>query len=725
MDRVKVDLESCYGIKKLQHNFDFKKEKVYAIYAPNGVMKTSFAQAFQDIADAAPSSDRIFPARTTKRNITDETGAQLPKESVFVVRPYDEELSHDEKTSVLLVDAKLRTEYAKLQSGIDDAKEALLKALKEQSRSKREIDKEISLAFTSTDSEFYTALTRIRKEIEELKDTPLADVPYDTIFDDKVLSVLQGRDVKTALEMYVKRYNELLAASVYFKRGVFDYYNAGQIAKSLADNGFFAAKHSVNLKGGKDAREITTRKELEEVIAREKNAILKDPDLRKKFDEIAKLLEKNITVRDFQKYMLEHEALLSQLTNIHKFKEDLWKQYIKVRQDLYFDLMERYESAQTRRKEIEAIAAAQRTQWEEVIRNFNERFVVPFELKAENKIGVMLGYEPIVTLGFIYRDGTDRAPVDKDSLLKVLSMGERKALYVLNILFAAQTRKKNNQETLVVIDDIADSFDYQNKYAIIQYLREISRDPIFKVIIMTHNFDFFRTMESRFVNYSACLMALKSEASGTIAFEKAAGIRNAFLNDLRKEFFNNPKKKIASIPFIRNLVEFTKGETDQQFAKLTSLLHWKSDSSSITEADLEAIYKNVFGTNGNKTATSTKTVVGLIHDEAKGCLSAPLGINFENKIVLAMATRLAAEKFMIDKINDKGFVAGIKSHQTQSLAEKFKSMFPGEEKNVEILDRVALMTPENIHLNSFMYEPIVDMSDEHLRRLYSDVLALK
>ena len=28
------------------------------------------------------------------------------------------------------------------------------------------------------------------------------------------------------------------------------------------------------------------------------------------------------------------------------------------------------------------------------------------------------------------------------------------------------------------------------------------------------------------------------------------------------------------------------------------------------------------------------------------------------------------------------------------------------------------MTPENIHLNSFMYEPILDMSDQHLRDLY-------
>jgi len=34
------------------------------------------------------------------------------------------------------------------------------------------------------------------------------------------------------------------------------------------------------------------------------------------------------------------------------------------------------------------------------------------------------------------------------------------------------------------------------------------------------------------------------------------------------------------------------------------------------------------------------------------------------------------------------------------------------------------MTPENIHLNSFMYEPILDMSNEYLKQLYSDVSRL-
>jgi hypothetical protein len=34
------------------------------------------------------------------------------------------------------------------------------------------------------------------------------------------------------------------------------------------------------------------------------------------------------------------------------------------------------------------------------------------------------------------------------------------------------------------------------------------------------------------------------------------------------------------------------------------------------------------------------------------------------------------------------------------------------------------MATENIHVNSFMYEPILDMSEEHLRKLYQDVAAL-
>ena len=48
MDNLTLDLENCYGIKKLQAKFDFSKKRTFSIYAPNGVMKTSFAKTFKD-----------------------------------------------------------------------------------------------------------------------------------------------------------------------------------------------------------------------------------------------------------------------------------------------------------------------------------------------------------------------------------------------------------------------------------------------------------------------------------------------------------------------------------------------------------------------------------------------------------------------------------------------------------------------------------------------------
>ena len=204
MMRLNLDLENCYGIKRLNTQFDFSKSKAYAIYAPNGAMKSSLAKTFQDIADKAPSKDRIFPGRASKRAITDASGADLPGESVLVVRPYDEVLGHSEKTSTLLVNATLRQEYEKLYVEIDAAKDKLLQALKVQSGSKKDLEKEISSAFTSGDDKFQVALTRINQELTTQKDAPFADVRYDTIFDEKVLGFLGTKDFKTAIASYRK-----------------------------------------------------------------------------------------------------------------------------------------------------------------------------------------------------------------------------------------------------------------------------------------------------------------------------------------------------------------------------------------------------------------------------------------------------------------------------------------------------------------------------------------
>jgi hypothetical protein len=174
---------------------------------------------------------------------------------------------------------------------------------------------------------------------------------------------------------------------------------------------------------------------------------------------------------------------------------------------------------------------------------------------------------------------------------------------------------------------------------------------------------------------------------------------------------------------MRNLIEYTRDDGDADYLRLTSLLHWKTDSDQITVADLDAIYNNLFAPAVQSPNGPTK-ITAVIDAEAAACLQAPEGINFENKVVLAIATRLNAEKFMASRINDPVWLAGVSANQTPALLKRYRTQFSGESKNIEVLQRVVLMTPENIHLNSFMYEPILDMSDQHLRLLYGAVTAL-
>jgi len=721
MKQLSVELQHCYGIKALKEQFDFGSGSACAIYAPNGAMKSSLAKTFQDIADGKASGDRVFPDRPTARKVIDETGAEIAPECVLVVRPYDEVFGHTERTSTLLVNAALREEYEKLHLDIDAAKDRLLAALKAQSGTKKDIEREISLTFTRDEQQFYRALIRIRDELASQKGHPFADITYDIIFDEKVLTLLNTKDVKTAIVSYIKKYNELLAASTYFKKGIFNYYNASTIAKSLADNGFFKAKHSIRLNADK-AIDIADEKELEKLIKAEKDQISSDKDLRKKFSDLEKLIQRNATVREFDEYVSNNEHLLPELSNIDKFREEVWKSYLKANWEAYVDVVDKFQAAEKRRAEIEAQAAAERTQWEEVIDVFNSRFFVPFKLEAKNRISVMLGQEPMLSLGFRFEDGKDSAEVQKESLVEVLSTGEKKALYVLNVIFETEARRKSGQKTLLVVDDIADSFDYKNKYAIIQYLMEIGEDAIFTQLILTHNFDFFRTINSRLlVPYSQCYMASKSEAGLQLA--RASGIQNVFVRDWKKAFFNDPMKRIASIPFMRNLIEYTKGEDDPDYLRLTSLLHCKADTASITEGDLDKIYTGLFG---GKSAWKKPgdTVVASIQSQAAQCIKDGSTSKLENKIVLSLAARFSAESFMVKKINDQKKVDAIKALQTTKLLSLYQACKDCDDGAVRVIQRVVLMTPENIHLNSFMYEPILDMSDDHLRALYQDVSKL-
>lgn len=188
-------------------------------------------------------------------------------------------------------------------------------------------------------------------------------------------------------------------------------------------------------------------------------------------------------------------------------------------------------------------------------------------------------------------------------------------------------------------------------------------------------------------------------------------------------FHKDSKVMIASIPFMRNLIEYTKGPSDKSYVCLTSILHWRSETSSITKSQLCQIFNELFSSS-QEVSDPNRPITELIMTCANDCELEPESINFENKIVLSIAIRIYAEKYMVSKINDNVFVSNIRSNQTRKLYNKYIEEFGNSNDHARTLHRVVLMTPENLHLNAFMYEPIIDMSDDQLRQLWREVKSL-
>ena len=61
---------------------------------------------------------------------------------------------------------------------------------------------------------------------------------------------------------------------------------------------------------------------------------------------------------------------------------------------------------------------------------------------------------------------------------------------------------------------------------------------------------------------------------------------------------------------------------------------------------------------------------------------------------------------------------------TDALVKKYKKSFSGDIATCNLLEEVLIVAQGNLHLNSFMYEPLVDVSSVDLVDLYKEVSGL-
>lgn len=739
VQKVKINFEHCYGIHKLCSDFDFSKSNMQLIYAPNGTMKTSFAKTFKDMGDprgkTKPHDQLDETLQSTYKVMVEDNGGNerdITPDEIKVIKSYDESaFKSEEAILTLLANKEIRQQYVDIFKELDDEKKSALSPLKRITGSSN-YEQEIIDSFSDPGTKKRSIFEVLATIIDDVKQSNSTfDFVYNHIFDPKgkVRDFLSEN--YNLLKKYSDKYNELLSSSQFFSNNgerAFGTIEASALCNSIKGDEYFQSGHKLSLK---DGTLVDSAEKLSEVIDNEIKKVFDNQEIKDIFDKIDKKLQGNQELRNFKKVIEKDKTLIAKLTNYNEFRKEVWYSFLKQVEPGVSSLVENYNTKKPDIEAIVAVANGSKGLWDDTIEEFKTRFTsLPFSFDIKDRGDAILGKSaPTV----IYKYG-DRL-VDQDVLTdRILSQGERRAFYLLNVIFDIKSREKENKETLFIIDDIADSFDYKNKYAIIQYLNDLNKNENFKSIVLTHNFDFYRTLQMRILasgrwNYS--FIAEKNDGEIRLLPGGDRVITNPF-DKWRSECGEDEKLLIAAIPFVRELYGHQKGSESQEYLLLTHLLHDKEADSqnsipathNISLSDIESVFVYMLNVQF-EFPDKTKKVIDIIFSVADQIQQDPHdGICLEDKIVLAMATRLLVEQKILTHIERP---SNISKNQFWELYNVFRDQFGSDETKkgiLDVLEQVNIITPANIHINSFMYEPIIDIGIDELVCLYERVKAL-
>ena len=736
IQKVKINLKHCYGINKLCSNFDFSKSNMQLIYAPNGTMKTSFAKTFKDLSDTTGKSKPCDQLNKDLQSvfdvvIEDVNGGkrQITPDEIKVIKSYDESaFKSEEAILTLLANKEIRQQYVDIFKELDNEKKSALSPLKKITGSSN-YEQEVIDAFSDPGTKKLSIFEVLAAIIDDVKQSNSTfDFVYNHVFDPKGKVRDFLNENYDLLQKYSEKYNELLSSSQFFSNNgerAFGTIEAGALRDSIKGDEYFKSGHKLSLK---DETVVDSAEKLSEVIDNEIKKVFDNQEIKDIFDKIDKKLQGNQELRNFKKVIEKDKTLIAMLTNYDEFRKEVWYSFLKQVEAGVSSLVENYNAKKPDIEKIVNAANDSKGLWDDAVKEFMTRFTgLPFSFSVENRGDAILGQDmPTIT----YRYGNKL--VDQSVLTKdILSQGERRAFYLLNVIFDIKSREKENKETLFIIDDIADSFDYKNKYAIIQYLNDLNKSENFKSIVLTHNFDFYRTLQMRILasgrwNYS--FIAEKNDGEIRLLPGGDRVITNPF-DKWRSECGEDEKLLIAAIPFVRELYGHQKGSESQEYLLLTHLLHDKEADSqnsipathNISLSDIEGVFAGMLNVRF-EFPDKTKKVIDIIFSVADQIQQDPHdGICLEDKIVLAMATRLLAEQKILTYIERP---SNISKDQFWKLYNTFRGRFGSDETKkviLDVLEQVSIITPANIHINSFMYEPIIDVGIDELVCLYKQV----
>ncbi len=693
-------VENAFGIKKLRVNIN-NDNKMYQelIYSKNGTFKTSFSKMLYELN--RNNIDNIFDRLTEEKaniNISlledkNESFDLSDKFIIFSREIYDnssKQLTAYETELESLTLNKEDSEYIGqlITEGTNELKDSVESYLKDI-----KIDFEKLLELITDKNKGY--LDRVIELLETLMNTQDQDISeinmrklfqkaYDIIeqpeFKEKISNYISVLEKKVNLELFDNSFNEV---------------NCFSFIENLAKTNYLnkEKQRGIFIKGNI----YYNIDEIQKIFKDEVEKISKDPEIIEQSKEITKTIGKSKEAEILKKSLQENPLLVKQLSLGRIGILKVYLRHSNINFNYWLDIAK---SAKKELKRVLLNAKNKKTKFEKAISIYKERFHPVFDIKIINKEESLLGLE-FPTIAFFHNRCSSKE-IEEGNLNNILSSGEKTTLNILKFIVEYETIKQN--KPFIILDDIVETFDYSNRYGFIEYINDLVKgdNPI---IVLTHNFEFFNNVSKRIKNIRKSVAISDNNGFVTIQVDKkiSKNIETILKCNTKYEF-------IAAIPYLREAKKILDENTDI----LNSCLHYKHNTMKIKIKDLIPYFPhNNLCLDENKFYFEELTsIANDMH-------------NFDNfdivkKTVLAIACRLTIEKKIIgDKYE---IVENVNSNQTVYLLDNYAKKLTSTARSC--LEEVQLSTPEFIHGNAFMYEPLIDIDGKYLEDLYRKIYSL-
>ena len=217
MQKVKINFENCFGIKRFKETLNFQEHKCVLIYAPNGTMKTSFAETLRMIGAEKSNQikDRMNPSKPVVCELKDETGADIAAKNIFVANA-EEDIKSESRFSSFLADEALKQRYENIYELLEARQDDFMTKLKAQSQSD-DCEKEFIGVFSpnkNMPSSFLECLYSLKNDFDD--NPPVFTFKYNNVFDEeeKVKKIIEN--YREEIVDYFNHYQALLGESSLF-----------------------------------------------------------------------------------------------------------------------------------------------------------------------------------------------------------------------------------------------------------------------------------------------------------------------------------------------------------------------------------------------------------------------------------------------------------------------------------------------------------------------------